>query len=61
MGRRTDTPTYNCSLVDAAVSIFVNGIIGVFAGIAVLYVTMKVLALTAGRLAAGSPLRSDKN
>jgi len=47
--------------VDAAVSIFVNGIIGVFAGIAVLYVTMKVLALTAGRLAAGSPLRSDKN
>ena len=32
-----------------ATDIFVNGVIGVFVGIAVLYVLMRILAVTAGR------------
>lgn len=35
--------------MDTASSIFINGITGVFAGIAVLYLAMKLLAVTAGR------------
>ena len=36
------------------VSVFINGVAGVFTGIAVLYVMMKVLAFVAGRPATGS-------
>ena len=37
-------------------SVFINGIAGVFTGIAVLYVMMKILSVTVGRPAsAGSP------
>ena len=32
-----------------AIDIFVNGIVGVFTGIAVLYLLMRILAATAGR------------
>ena len=32
-----------------ATDIFVNGVIGVFTGIAVLYLLMRILAATAGR------------
>jgi Na+-transporting methylmalonyl-CoA/oxaloacetate decarboxylase gamma subunit len=34
--------------VETAFSVFVNGIGGVFAGMAVLYVTMKIISLVAG-------------
>jgi len=34
-------------LLDAAINIFVNGISGVFLGMAVLYLTMKIIALVA--------------
>ena len=40
--------------MDTASSVFISGIAGVFTGIAVLYVTMKILSVTAGRPAAGS-------
>jgi len=33
--------------LDAAIDIFVNGISGVFLGMAVLYLTMKIIALVA--------------
>ncbi len=33
--------------MDAAINIFVNGISGVFLGMAVLYLTMKIIALVA--------------
>ncbi len=35
--------------MDAAINIFVNGITGVFLGMAVLYLTMKIIALVAAR------------
>ena len=38
--------------MDTASSVFINGISGVFTGIAVLYVMMKILAVIAGRPAA---------
>ncbi len=37
-----------------ATDIFINGIIGVFTGIAVLYLLMRVLAAAIGRTARGS-------
>ncbi|MCH7747931.1 MAG: hypothetical protein IH939_07525 [Acidobacteria bacterium] len=37
-----------------ASSVFINGIAGVFTGIAVLYVMMKILSFVAGRPAPGS-------
>ena len=40
--------------MDTASSVFINGIAGVFTGIAVLYVMMKILAFFAGRPTAGS-------
>ena len=40
--------------MDTASSVFLNGIVGVFTGIAVLYVMMKILSVTAGRSASGS-------
>ncbi len=40
--------------MDTASSVFINGISGVFTGIAVLYVMMKVLAFVVGRPATGS-------
>ena len=40
--------------MNTASSVFINGIVGVFAGIAVLYVMMKILSVTAGRPASGS-------
>ena len=40
--------------MDTASSVFINGIAGVFTGIAVLYVMMKILALVAGRPAPDS-------
>ncbi len=33
--------------MDAAVSVFVNGIVGVFAGVAFLYLAMKIIPLIA--------------
>ena len=35
--------------MNTASSVFINGIAGVFTGIAVLYIMMKILAITAGR------------
>jgi Na+-transporting methylmalonyl-CoA/oxaloacetate decarboxylase gamma subunit len=35
--------------LDAAINIFINGITGVFLGMAVLYLTMKIIALVAVR------------
>jgi low affinity Fe/Cu permease len=35
--------------MNTAFDVFINGIAGVFTGIAVLYVMMKILAITAGR------------
>ena len=40
--------------MDTAFSVFINGIAGVFTGIAVLYVMMKILSFTAGRPTSGS-------
>jgi Na+-transporting methylmalonyl-CoA/oxaloacetate decarboxylase gamma subunit len=34
--------------MEQAVSIFINGLGGVFAGMAILYLTMKLISLTAG-------------
>ena len=39
--------------MNTASSVFINGIAGVFTGIAVLYVMMKILSLVAGRSAPG--------
>lgn len=36
-----------------AFRIFINGISGVFAGMAILYLVVKLIALTAGRQASG--------
>jgi Na+-transporting methylmalonyl-CoA/oxaloacetate decarboxylase gamma subunit len=36
-----------------AFRIFINGITGVFAGMAILYLVVKLIALTAGRPASG--------
>lgn len=33
--------------MDAAVSVFINGIAGVFAGVAILYLAMKIIPLVA--------------
>jgi hypothetical protein len=46
--------------MDSAVSVFLNGISGVFAGIAVLYILMKILARAAGRPASPSSSVSPK-
>ena len=43
--------------MDAAFSIFVNGFVGVFTGIALLYLMMKVLSAVAGR----PPVDSSSN
>ncbi len=39
--------------IQAAVEVFINGITGVFAGITVLYIVIRLNALTAGREEAG--------
>lgn len=41
--------------MNTAFDVFINGIAGVFTGIAVLYVMMKILAVTAGRQAVTGP------
>ena len=43
-----------------ASSVFFNGVTGVFTGIAVLYVMMKILSLVAGRPASGSASPTPK-
>ncbi len=50
--------------MESAFSVFVSGMVGVFAGMGALYVTMKVNALVAGAVArkpvnAGKPEKSD--
>ena len=40
--------------MDTASSVFINGIAGVFTGMAVLYGMMKILSFVAGRPAQGS-------
>jgi len=35
--------------MQAAIDIFLNGVLGVFAGLAVLYVAIKIIRLAAGR------------
>ncbi|MDP6579141.1 MAG: hypothetical protein QF681_00675 [Vicinamibacterales bacterium] len=46
--------------MESVFSVFINGISGVFTGIAVLYVMMKVLSLTAGRPASASSPAASK-
>ena len=46
--------------MDTASSVFLNGIGGVFTGIAVLYVMMKVLSATAGRPASPAQAPATK-
>jgi hypothetical protein len=41
--------------MDTATSVFINGISGVFTGIAVLYLMMKMLARVVGRPAPDAP------
>jgi len=45
--RRLITSKFGANLLDAGISIFVNGISGVFIGMAVLYLSIKVIALVA--------------
>ena len=45
--------------MESAFSVFINGIVGVFAGMGALYVTMKVNALAAGALVR-EPVQADK-
>ena len=46
--------------MNTASSVFINGIAGVFTGIAVLYVMMKMLSLVVGRPAPGAVLPPPK-
>ena len=48
------------TFVDTAFSVFINGIGGVFTGIAVLYVMMKILSVVAGRSTLDSPSSAPK-
>ena len=47
VARRPITTIIGASLVESAFGIFVNGITGVFIGMTVLYVTIKLIALAA--------------
>jgi len=45
--------------VESAISVFINGMVGVFAGMGALYVTMKVNALVAGAVGR-EPVKAKK-
>jgi hypothetical protein len=45
--RRSIRTIFGANLVDAGINIFINGISGVFFGMAVLYLTIKIIALLA--------------
>ncbi len=47
--------------MSTAYDVFVNGIAGVFTGIAVLYVMMKILAVTVGRPASAGTASVPKS
>jgi len=45
--RKTIRTIFGANLVDAGINIFINGISGVFLGMAVLYLTIKIIAFVA--------------